>query len=765
MTFTSTLAARAWSAEKPYLYTLVLRKGDDIRMRRIGFKEVKVVGNTVLFNGKKIKFKGVNRHEINPENGKTVSLADMERDVELMKKYNFNTVRTAHYPDHRLWYDLCDRYGLYVIAEANVEAHEPGYAAEGLGAKPMWRKSIIERNVNHAIVFRNHPCVTFWSPGNETGHGDAFLDAFAEIRKLDGTRPFVWERGNVDVEIDTAMYYSVDWLHERGQLGEAKEGSMEDRYQRPSGRQSAGKPFFHLEYAHAMGNALGNFREYWDSYYGHDCLIGGCVWDWIDQTVWKTFDRSGPDGKPVRILAYGGDYDEAPNLGPFCVNGIIGSDRKVTPKLVEAGHVLRNLIVNDDFTLENRYGFTNANEFKGEWELVEDGVVVKRDTFDVPDVPPLSKGRLQRPNVETKEGHEYFLNVSFIDKDGWTVSRNQVSLKARGSGLQTASRSGKDSAFPFVEESGAVVSVISGSTKAMFSRRTGTLAKLEMDGRTILEDCGASVHGPRLTCIRAFTDNDFWLRGDEENYLGWPTKLTAYGFYNSGLSQLRYHAPTVRVLEGGRKIETRVTVHGSKSAGFRHRAVWSFLEDGSIEAENETEPFGEMPEQLPRFGLSYRLDGTLTNMTWYGRGPEENYIDRCTGTFMGRYSSTVAEQYVPYARPQDCGYKSDVRWVSFADDGGRGVRFSFAEQQMFVQALHYTWEDLEFARHRAGQLRMNCSPTPRKEVCLNLDLQQCGLGNGSCGNNATLPQYRFAVKPERWTVKISAPGAKSRWHE
>ena len=754
-TFTSTLSARAWSAEKPYLYTLVLRRGDDIRMKRVGFKEVKVVGNTVLFNGRKIKFKGVNRHETDPENGKTVSLADMRRDVELMKKYNFNTVRTAHYPDHHLWYDLCDRYGLYVIAEANVEAHEPGYAENGLGAKPMWRKSIVERNVNHAVVFRNHPCVTFWSPGNETGHGDAFLKAFAEIRKLDGTRPFVWERGNVDVEIDSAMYYPVDWVRERGRLGEAKEGSMEDRYQRPSGRQSAGKPFFHLEYAHAMGNALGNFKEYWDAYYDFDCLIGGCVWDWIDQTLWKTLDRTGPNGKPVRILAYGGDYDEAPNLGPFCVNGLIGSDRKVTPKLTEAGHVLRNLIVDDDLTLENRYGFTNANEFKGEWELVEDGVVVKRGTFDVPDVPPLSKGRLARPDVTLKDGHEYFMNVSFVDGDGWVVSRNQVCLKERGSGLQTASRSGKDSASPFVEESDAFVSVAFRSTMAVFSRRTGTLAKLEMDGRAILEDCGESVHGPRLTCIRAFVDNDFWLRGDEENYLGWPTKLTAYGFYNSGLSQLRYHAPTVKVLDGGRTIETCVTVNGSKSAGFRHRAVWTFLADGSIEVENETEPFGEMPEQLPRFGLSCRLDGALTNMTWYGRGPEENYIDRCTGTFMGRYSSTVAEQYVPYARPQDCGYKSDVRWVSFADDGGRGVRFSFAEQQMFVQALHYTWEGLEFARHRAGQLRINCPPLARKEICLNLDLRQCGLGNGSCGNNPTLPRYRFAVKPERWTMKIS----------
>ena len=539
---------------------------------------------------------------------------------------------------------------------------------------------------------------------------------------------------------------------------------MEDRYRCPSGRQSAGKPFFHLEYAHAMGNALGNFKEYWDTYYDFDCLIGGCVWDWIDQTLWKTLDRTGPDGKSVRILAYGGDHDEAPNLGPFCVNGIIGSDRKVTPKLVEAGHVLRNLIVDDDFNIENRFGFTNANEFKGEWELVEDGVIVNRGMFDVPDVPPLTKGRLQRPDVELKEGHEYFLNVSFVDKDGWAVSRNQVKCGTVGVWKCENAEKRKCESVK-IDDTGESIGLSCGVTKAVFSRRTGTLAKLEMGGRTILEDCGESVRGPRLTCVRAFTDNDFWLRGDEEHYKGWPTRLTAYGFYNSGLSQLRYHAPSVKVLDDGRKIETCVTVNGSKSAGFRHRAVWTFLAGGSIEVENETEPFGEMPDQLPRFGVSWRLDGALTNMTWYGRGPEENYIDRCGGSFVGCYSSTVAEQYVPYARPQDCGYKGDVRWVSFADDGGRGVRFSFSEQRMFVQALHYTWEDLEFARHRAGQLRIQSPLIPRQEVCLNLDLRQCGLGNGSCGNNPTLPQYRFAVKPERWTMKIAPLNAKNRRQE
>ena len=741
---------KLWSAEKPCLYTLVVKKGEDIRMKRVGFKEVKVVGNTVLFNGRRIKFKGVNRHETHPRNGKTLALADMMRDVELMKRYNFNAVRTAHYPDHHLWYDLCDRYGLYVVAEANVEAHEPGYGENGLGSKPVWRKSIVERIVNHTINLRNHPSIAFWSPGNETGHGTSFLEAMDKARKLDGeSRPFVWERGNVDVEIDAAMYYPVDWVLERGRLGELSEGSMEDRYKIPTGRQSAGKPFVHLEYAHAMGNALGNFKEYWDAYYRHDCLIGGFVWDWIDQTLVKQTDRIGADGRPVEILAYGGDFDEQPSDGPFCVNGLIGSNREVTPKLIEAGHVLRNLVVGDDFVLENRYGFTYADEFSCEWVLIEDGVEIERGTIAVPHIAPLSKGRLERPRPTLKDGREYFLDIIFKDPAGWIVSRNQIALQsAKGSVAANDTP-----VVPAIEDSAAFVRVSCGETRAVFDRRTGTLSLLEMNGVTVIEDQKGVVHGPRLTCARAFTDNDYWLRGCDP-YIGWGTELIDLGFYPSGLSQLRYHAPSVKVLPDG-KVETLVTVNGAKSAGFTHKTTWTFLADGAILAENETKPFGSMPEQLPRFGLSLRLDKALTSMTWYGRGPDENYIDRCNGSFVGRYSSTVAEQYVSYARPQDCGYKSDVRWVSFFNDAGRGVKFVHdGGAPLFVQALHYTWEDMEFARHRASQLRFGGTLTPRDEVCLNLDLRQCGLGNGSCGRNQAMDKYRFKTMPEHWTLRI-----------
>ncbi|MBR1920731.1 MAG: beta-galactosidase, partial [Kiritimatiellae bacterium] len=354
---------RLWSAEDPYLYTLVVRKGDDIRAKKVGFKEQRIVGNTFLVNGRPVKLKGVNRHETNPENGRTVSLKDMLTDVTLFKQFNINAVRTCHYPDHHLWYDLCDRYGIYVIAEANVEAHEPGYGEKGLGLFPEWDHSIVERNVRNAVFHRNNVSVTLWSMGNETGHGDCFRHAIAAVKATDPTRPVHWERGNNDADVDSTMYPSVEWLEGRGKLGDEAPGS---RTENDRGRdQSAGKPFIMCEYAHAMGNAVGNLKEYWDVIYAYPALFGGCIWDWVDQAVWKRTGRVAPKtGLAERYLAYGGDFDDFPNDGPFCCNGVVDPLRAVSPKLVEVGHVYQNLVVagaGGALTLENRFCFTPAD--------------------------------------------------------------------------------------------------------------------------------------------------------------------------------------------------------------------------------------------------------------------------------------------------------------------------------------------------------------------------------------------------------------------
>ena len=765
------LNPRLWSAEKPNLYTLILKKGDDVRMKRIGFKEQKIVGNTLLVNGQPIKFKGVNRHETNPENGRTVSLKDMLDDILLMKRYNIDTVRTCHYPDHRLWYDLCDRYGIYLVAEANVEGHEPGYGDKSLGLFPEWDHTIVERNERNAVFYRNNVSVTMWSMGNETGHGDCFRHAIAAVRRLDPTRIVHWERGNADADIDSTMYPSVEWLEQRGRLGNAKSGGKLEGEGGGEGfaisGHTAGKVHFMCEYAHAMGNAVGNFQEYWDVIYRYPALTGGCIWDWIDQAVWKETDRADPKtGRRERFLAYGGDFDQEPNDGPFCVNGVVDPFRNVSPKLVEVAHVHRNLVVSrkeDGYELWNRFAFISADEFDGAWSLIEDGVEVGSGTIDVPAVAPLSRGEIELSGLSSilatlDPKKEHFVNVRFMTKAdtlwakaGWTVARDQLALSVETPEAEEEAESAvvrKPVPRLLAEADGPGRTVVEcGRTSAVFDSKSGTLMKLTIAGFDVFETPAAGLPGgPRLTCIRAFVDNDRWMA----NGATWSTDRTR-SFWASGLSQLHYHAEPLTVASN--TVTSVVDVSGAKGCGFRHVAVYTFEADGSVSIANEVTPYGSMPPAVPRIGLTMCLPSRLERMRYYGRGPFENYVDRCTGSFFGLYESTVAEQYVDYVRPQDNGGKSGVRWVEFADASGRGVRFS-ASEPLFMQALHYGWEDLHFARHENGQRRTRVPLAARDEIVLNLDVRQTGLGGGSCGPTP-MGKYRFnPSEPVSWTMKI-----------
>ena len=746
---------RLWSAEDPYLYTLVVRTGDDIRSLRFGAKEQRIVGDIFYVNGKPIKFKGVNRHECDADNGRTVSLEGMMKDIEMFKRYNIDTVRTCHYPDHHLWYDLCDRYGIYVVAEANVEGHEPGYGDQSLGRFPQFDHTIVERNERNVVFHRNHPSVTIWSLGNETGHGDCFRHAIARVKEIDPSRPIHWEQGNADADMESVMYPAVDVVEKVGALGSAKMAGDGDGF--AGGEFTGKKPFFLCEYAHAMGNAVGNLQEYWDVIYSYDRLMGGCIWDWVDQGLWKSTDRVDPKtGGRERFLAYGGDYDEEPNDGPFCCNGVVDSLRNVSPKLIEVAHVYRNLVVtrkaNGRYELWNRFGFTDANAFAGEWELIRDGVSVRKGTFDVPSVRPLGRGEFDLPAFDLEPGAEYFVNFAFRTKsatkvvpEGWVVARDQIALAGRPATLPAAS--GEAAAEMSGDE--RTVRVACGGTVAVFCRKSGTLCELALDGVTVMKDPAPGVvSGPRLTCARAFTDNDRWIREGET----WSVDRRK-SFYALGLTQLRYH-PSAKFDWAGNVLTISTRVTGLKSAGFLHVAKWTFNGDGSIDVASDVTPFGVMPEALPRLGLSMRLLPAFERMRWYGRGPWENYVDRLTGSFVGLWDSTVTEQFTDYARPQDNGGKCDVRWAEFLDKDGRGVRFS-ASEPLFMEALHYGVEDLEFARHRNGQQRFRAPLVAQPDVLLNLDVRQTGLGGASCGPKP-LEKYRFDPNAKvAWTLRIA----------
>ena len=744
---------RLWSAEDPCLYTLVLQTqsdqaAPDIRAAKVGFMKTELMPNGALHvNGKPVKFKGVNRHDASPVNGRAVTRAEMLRDVLLMKRYNIDTVRTAHYPNDPYFYYLCARYGLYVQAEANVESHGMGYGVNCLASPPSWTQAHIDRCRDMVINWRNLPCVFSWSWGNEAGQGPTFDLVDAACRAVDATRPTCYRQDCERFPIDGPGYPSIADVQARGRRAKCS---------------------FLFEYAHCMGNALGNFAEYWDAFYASPSLTGGCIWDWVDQAVWVETDRTGPDGRRQRYLAYGGDHDEQPNDGNFCANGILDAERNVTPKLVEVGHVHRNVKVEriepdgkgkkQDGILQiwNRFAFTPLNRFAANWELLEDGVKVAGGAWDVPDVPPATKVRVPFPAgvraYARKPGREYLLNVSFALRDdalwakkGHVIARDQIAV-ARA---ETPAAPVRDAAARAVED-GDRVTVTAGATVAVFSKKTGTLARLTMNGRTVLADSADGiVRGPRLTCMRAFTDNDKWLRG---------------AFYASGLTQLRPHVRTfqaVKAVDGAvERIRTVVEVNGAKGAGFTHAADYVFGRGGALTVENRTTPFGRMPPALPRLGLSLMLDPRLENMAYYGRGPFENYVDRCTGSFLGRYASTVTDQYVAYVRPQDNGYKGDVRWVTFTDGDGVGVKVT-GSAPLFVQALHYSCEDLEFARHRDRQERIWNVKPPRREVCLNLDLRQLGLGGASCGPKPEAA-YIFPIQPETWRVTFEPVGGNAK---
>jgi len=720
-----------WSAEDPYLYTLVLEltspSGVDIRSCKVGFRQVEIKGGTILFNGKAIKFKGVNRHETDPAEGRSISREMMLKDILLLKQNNINTVRTAHYPTHYYWYQLCDRYGIYLVGEANVESHGMGYGPESLSHVESWKAAHVERNVNQVENYKNHPSIFMWSMGNEAGPGLNFKAAIDAVHALDNTRPVHYERANNFADVDSTMYPTVEWLYSRGENKE--------------------KPFFLCEYAHAMGNAMGNFKEYWEAFYSSESLTGGCIWDWVDQAIWKYTDRIGPDGKRERYLAYGGDFDDMPNDGNFVCNGVIAPDRQVTPKLVEVKRVHQNIMAAAENAAEgkveiwNRFGFTATSEFDAFWELTCDGKVIDDGVLALPEVAPLSRRTVEIPVplVKPLEGAEYLYRIRFcLKKDtlwagkGHEVAVSQLPFKTTAAVVKAEAAEIGGVPELSVAEGDASVTVKGARFEIVFSRSSGTIARLTYAGKAVISDQGGIAHGPRVNVFRAFVDNDGWMRK---------------GFADSGLSQMAYHARPItveRISAQAVRVLTEVDACGFKSARFKHQSEYLITGDGVIAVQHSLVPSGAMPS-LPRLGVSMMLDGALERIAYYGRGPWENYVDRNTGSDIGYYESTVTDQYVDYIKPQECGGRSEVRWVALTDSAGDGVLIK-AYQPLFMSALHYTAEDLEFARHRNGQQRIYNMPDARAEVCLTLDIGQMGLGGGSCGPGP-MSKYLMAVQP------------------
>ena len=719
-TTTVTLQARIkaplkWTAETPNLYRVVVELLDnrsrpqEVRACRFGFREIELKDRQFHVNGVPVLLKGVNRHEHDPDRGHALDIHSMIRDLELMKQYNINTVRTAHYPNHPVWYDLCDLYGIFIIDEANVESHGMGYGSETLARVSSWKSAHVDRNVRMVQRDKNHPCVVMWSLGNEAGGGPNFTAAAKAIRDIDTSRPIHYERMNSVADIDSTMYPSVGWLISRGQ-------SRSD------------KPFIMCEYAHAMGNAMGNLQEYWDAIETYPNLIGGCIWDWVDQGLRKYTGRVLPDGSREWFFAYGGDYGDTPNDNNFCMNGVVPPDRTISAKLLEVGKVYQYVDFALDevtartvtLTLANKYYFTNLGGHVLKWILTRDGqpVSMKEHTLESlrpGDATSITLKILQPPLTP---GAEYFLNLNLYHprerlyaKARHTIASEQLALAydvpAAPEVDLNALAQMDENAQPTLNDTDQAITITGQDFRVLFARDTGTLTSLMYRGVEVLHHG----QGPALNLYRARVDNDNWLRNSVRQ---------------AGLDNVTFTVKDVTVtrdMPGIVRVAVTQEAQLRGTAAVEHKTMYLILADGVIQVTHSVQTQGLA--QLPRLGVTLALPRSFDALTWLGRGPHESYVDRKRSAVVGLYRGKVADQLENYVRPQDNGNKTDVRWAALTDAHGNGLMM-VTDGTFSVSAHHNTVQDFDRARH-PNEL------TPGAAVYVCLDAGHSGLGGNSCG--------------------------------
>lgn len=737
-----------WTAETPNLYTLVISLKNDKNETietigcKVGFRSIEIKDGQVLINGNPIRLRGVNRHEHSPRTGRSISETDMIKDIVLMKRANINAVRTSHYPNNPRWYELCDQYGLYVMDEADIEEH--GLRGK-LANDPMWNAAFMDRAIRMAERDKNHASIIFWSMGNEAGYGANFASISAWLKDFDPTRPIHYE-GAQDtptdpktVDVISRFYPRVqnEYLNPNIAEGEDKERAENARWERllSIARDTVdNRPVLTSEYAHSMGNALGNLKEYWDEIYSNKRMLGGFIWDWVDQGLYKK-DASGKE-----FLAYGGDFGDRPNLHAFCFNGIVFADRGLTPKYFEVKKVYQPMKAEIDninpenisLKITNRNHFINLNEYDVKWSVIANGDTLKSGNtiFDIP-YGETKNVLIQTGKYSTSVENDIWLRISFrlkkntlwADK-GYEMGFEQLQIKK---GLPRSTD--KNNPLKSVVKDGNKILVSGLGFSTIFEMQDATLTSLKYAGVEML------VSSPVFQGYRSPVDND-------KGFGNWLAK----DWKQQGLDSLKRVVNNCEVIEETRDfIRIKATVSNlSKNGNIEHTAIWTINGNGSIEIANSFTPKGELPE-LPRLGIVMSLNQNLEQFEWYGHGPYENYSDRKESSPIGLYHSTVTEQYIPYPRPQDTGNKENVQWMKLTDKQGKGVQINCTSGSMSASALHFTAADLDAASH-AYLLKS------RKETVLSLDAIMLGLGNSSCGPGVL---KKYAIKKRTYNLNIS----------
>jgi len=732
---------RRWSAEDPYLYSVVATlKGPtgatiEVISCRCGFRRVEVKERQLLVNGRRVYLKGVNRHEFDEVRGKSMTRETMLRDVILLKSFNFNAVRTSHYPNDPAWYDLCDEYGLYVIDEANIESH--AYYNQ-LASDPVWARVFLDRGMRMVLRDKNHPCIIAWSLGNESGYGPNHDALAGWIRSFDPSRPLHYEGaiargrdaegrlftgGERATDIVCPMYPSIDSIIEWSE----KTGDS--------------RPLIMCEYAHSMGNSTGNLKEYWEAIESHHGLQGGFIWDWVDQGI-RVMDGAG-----APHWAYGGDFGDEPNDRNFCCNGLVWPDRTPHPAIWEFKKIAQPVRIRERnlregrILVENRQDFTTLAWLSGSWELLVDGVMVAEGPLPRLETAPGASEEVTLPlsRPELLPGQECILHVRFVTStdspwaaEGHEVSWEQFPMPFKSPKPAPVSTEGKLS----IVRSGPSSVIAGGLVEVRLDRRAGRLSSIKWHGHELLYG------GPSLSLFRAPTDND-GLKLMPERKQGVLDSWLAAGLDRLTLVSKR---ATVKRGEGGSVVVNLQHQALSKALGpcFEHIHDYTIYPGGEIHVVNTFTADKRLPE-LPRVGVVLSAVKGFDHVRWFGRGPHESYVDRKTGAAVGLYAGSVDEQFVPYILPQENGNKTDVRWLSLENEHGVGILFA-ADGVMECSVSHYSALDLYKATH-TNELKA------RQEIFVHLDVRQRGLGGASCGPD-TLDRYRIQPGSWKWSYWI-----------
>lgn len=721
---------KLWNAEEPYLYSLLLTLVDadgvviEVIPSKVGFRRYEIKEQQFFVNGVSVKLQGVNRHDSDPDLGYAVTAAGMERDITLMKQHNINCVRTSHYPSHPHWYDLCDQYGIYVVSETDLESHGTHIygKADQISDDPLWEAAFLDRVEHMVEVHKNHACVIFWSLGNESGYGCNHVAMAKWIHERDSSSLVHYEGASNwynretlkpslgVVDMVSTMYPTVESL-----IAEGKITSTEDP-----------RPYYMCEYAHAMGTGPGSLKEYWEAIRTYPRLIGGCIWEWCDHGI-RQHTASGEEW-----FAYGGDFNDFPNDGNFCIDGLVSPDRIPHTGLVEYKKVIQPVQVDaveltaGIIRISNRYFFRDLRHLQGSWMLLEDDIVLAQGILPQLAIPAGTSEMITLPYSlpPAKAGASYWLNMQWTlaEETCWAPFGHQVAteqLAVPCAGIQVTNSPTVKIVEPLRSQETARTFTIEGENfRLCFDKFYGRIASWEYAVLPLI------VVAPQLNIWRAPTDNDRYVADSL-----W--KPAGYHRLQHRVDEFSVQQVSEQVIQ----LAVRTTLGACYLPPcFGCDYHYTIFASGEVKIETHVTPLAEKLPVFPRVGLQLTMPTCFTQFAYYGLGPHENYADMQETAQVGVYHSSVQEQYVPTVFPQEHGNHGQVRWAAVTNPRGIGL-LALAQPTLNVSVSHYTTENLTQAEHITDLVRSDTT-------ILNLDYHQDGLGSNICGH-PPLPQYRL----------------------